>query len=169
VKVNKFSGKCFNCGKNVHISRFCKSKRKQNIANDVKDAMIAIACKKVLMNNNKMWVMDIDATKHMCTEQKAFTNLNKDRQSIVCTTAKYSTKSIGACEVILNTRLNKYEKNPVELKDTLCVPGLRNNLLSVANLQITDILKRLGNIMRRLIGPTARLLLPRQNITICTL
>jgi len=73
------------------------------------------------MNNNKTWVMDSDATKHMCIEQKAFTNLNKDRQSTVYTAAKYSTKSIDAGEVILNARLNKHEKNPVKLKDTLCV------------------------------------------------
>jgi len=66
---------------------------------------------------------------------KAFTNPNKDRQSTVYA-AKYSTKSIGAGEVILHARLNKHEKNPVKLKDTLCVPGLRNNLLSVA--KITD-------------------------------
>jgi len=71
-----------------------------------------------------------------CTEQIAFTNFNKDRQSTIYTAVKYSTKSIGAGEVILNAKLNKHEKNPVKLKDTLCVPGLRNNLLSVA--KITD-------------------------------
>jgi len=61
------------------------------------------------------------ATKHICTEQKAFTNLNKDKQSTVYTATKYSTKLIDAGEVILNARLNKHEKNPVKLKDTLCV------------------------------------------------
>jgi len=89
--------------------------------------------------------MDSGATQHMCTEQKAFTNLNKDRQLIyiayilincVYIATKYLTKSIGAGEVILNARLNKQEKNPVKLKDTLWVPRLRNNLLSVA--KITD-------------------------------
>jgi len=117
VNVNKFSGKCFNCGKNSHISRFCKSKRRQNESSDVNDAMIAIACNAELMNNNKMWVMDSGATKYMCTKQKALTNLNKDRQSTIYTAVKYSTKSIGVSEVILNARLNKHEKNPVQLKD----------------------------------------------------
>jgi len=99
------------------------------------DVMTAIACNAQQMNNNKTWV-DCDATKHMCTEQKAFTNLNKERQSIIYTTAKYITKSIGAGEIILNARLNKHKKNPAKLKDTLCVPGLQNNPLSVA--KITD-------------------------------
>jgi len=71
----------------------------------------------------------------MCNEQKAFTNLDKDKQSIVYTTVKYSTKSIGIGEVVLNAKLNKKEKNSMKLKDTLCVPCLRNNLLSVAKVR----------------------------------
>jgi len=80
--------------------------------------------------------MDSGATKHMCTKQKAYMNLNKDRKSTVYSAAKYLIKSIDAGKVILNARLNKHEKNSVKLKDTLCVPGLRNNLLSVT--KITD-------------------------------
>jgi len=56
VKVNKFSGKHFNCGKNDHISRFCKSKRRQNESSNVDDNMIAIACNAELMKNNETWV-----------------------------------------------------------------------------------------------------------------
>jgi len=78
--------------------------------------MIVIICNAEPMNNNKTWVMDSGVTKHICTEQKAFTN--KDRQSTVYTAAKYSKKSIDAGEVILNARLNKHEKNPVKLEDT---------------------------------------------------
>jgi len=78
-KVNKFNGKCFNCDKNGHISRFYKSKRRQNESSNVDDPMIAIVCNAEIMNNNKTWVMDNGTTKHMCTKQKVFTNLNKDR------------------------------------------------------------------------------------------
>jgi len=102
----------------------------------------------------------------MCTEQKAFTNLNQNRQSTVYIAARYSTKSINVGEVILNARLNKHEKNPMKLKDMLCVPGLRNNLLSVA--KITD--NGYTVTFRKhhaTMDPMARLLLPRQNVTIC--
>jgi len=75
--------------------------------------------------------MDSGVTKHMCTES-VHESYDKDKQSIVNTIAKYSTKSISIGEVVLNARLNKKEKNLVKLKDTLCVPGLRNNLLSIA-------------------------------------
>jgi len=71
--------------------------------------------------------MDSGATKHMYTERKAFTNLNKNNQPYILprNILKYSqSKSIGAGEVILHARLNKHEKNPVKLKDTLCVLGL---------------------------------------------
>jgi len=43
----------------------------------------------------------------MCNERKALTNLDKDKQLTVYTVAKYSTKSIGTGEVVLNVRLNK--------------------------------------------------------------
>jgi len=76
------------------------------------------------------------AQQSTCAPNGKFTNLNKDRRSTVYSAVKYSTKSIGTGEVILNTKLNKHEKNPVKLKDTLCIPGLQNNLLSVA--KITD-------------------------------
>jgi len=80
------------------ISRFCKSKRRQNESSDINDAMNAIGYNAELTNNNKTWVMHNGATKHICTERKAFTNLAEDRQSTVYIVyaTKYSMKSIGA-------------------------------------------------------------------------
>jgi len=69
-------------------------------------------------------MMDSGATTHMCNEREAFTNLNKDKQSTVYTTMKFSTKSISIGEIVLNVKFNKKEKNPMKLEDTLCVPGL---------------------------------------------
>jgi len=137
LKANKFSVKCFNCGKNGHISRFYKSKRIQNESSDVDNAMIVIAFNVELMDTNK--TMDSSAIKHMCTERKAFTNLDKDKQSTIYTAMKYFTKSIGVAEIILKSypaRLNKHEKkfSETEVVRTLCVPDLRNNLLSVTKI-----------------------------------
>jgi len=46
----------------------------------------------------------------MCNEGKAFTILDKDKQSTVYTVAEHSVKSIGSGEVVVNVRLNKNEK-----------------------------------------------------------
>jgi len=93
-------------------------------------------------------------------------NLDKDRQSTVYSATKYSTKSIGTGEVILNERLNKNEKNPVKLKDTLCALGLRNNLLSVAKIinngYIVTFRKHHTTVNRS--DGSVTLLLPRQNV-----
>jgi len=71
------------------------------------------------VNKTRIWVIDSGATKHMCNEGKAFTILDKDKQSTVYTVAEYFVKSISSDEVVVNVRLNKNEKNPVKLKDTL--------------------------------------------------
>jgi len=60
--------------------------------------------------------------------------LDKEKQSTVYTAAKHSTKSMGTGEIVLNPRLNKDEQNSMKLKNTLCVPGLRNNPLFVARI-----------------------------------
>jgi len=73
--------------------------------------MIAIACNAELMNNNRTWVIDSSATKHTCNERKAFTNLDKDKQSTLYTATKYSRKSINTGEVLLNARLHKDKKS----------------------------------------------------------
>jgi len=67
---------------------------------------------------------------------KKFTILDSDGQSKVYTAAEHSVKSIGTGEVIVNTKISRSKKNSVKLKDTLCVPDLRNNLLSVS--KVTD-------------------------------
>lgn len=55
----------------------------------------------------------------MCNEGKEFTILDKDEQSTVYTAAKHFIKSIDSVEVVVNVRLNRNEKNPVKLKNTL--------------------------------------------------
>jgi len=64
--------------------------------------------------------MDRGATKHMCTHSRI--SIKTGNQPY--TAMKYFKKSIGTGKVILNTRLHKNEKNPMKLKDMLCVSDL---------------------------------------------
>lgn len=136
ANTNKFVGKCYNCGKNGHMSRHCKSKPKRNESNDEGNAMTAIACNADIIKKSKIWCLDSGATRHMCNDERIFTNLNKDNQLRVYTASEHFIKSNGVGEVNLSVKLNRRTTNSVKLKNALCVPGLRNNLLSVSS--VTD-------------------------------
>lgn len=135
ANTNKFIGKCYNCGKNGHMSRQCRSKPKRSESNDEGNAMTAIACNADI-KKSKIWCLDSGATRHMCNDEQIFSNLNKDSQLKVYTAGEQFIKSNGVGDVNLSVKLNRYVTNPVKLKNTLCVPGLRNNLLSVSS--VTD-------------------------------
>ena len=71
------------------------------------------------------------ATRHMCNNAQNFKNLMSNEKLRVYTAAEsfIESKSIGI--VALNIQLENDISSRVELKDTLYVPDLRNNFLSV--------------------------------------
>lgn len=133
ANINKFVGKCYNCGKNGHMSRHCKSKPKRNESNDERNAMTAIACNADIIKKSQTWCLDSGATRHMSNDERIFSNLNKDSQLKVYTAGEQFIKSNGVGDININAKINRYVTNPVKLKNALCVPGLRNNLLSVSS------------------------------------
>lgn len=136
ASVNKFSGKCFNCGKSGHMSRSCKAKPKRNEPNDATDAMTAIACNTEIINKSNTWYLDSGATRHMCNDERAFATIKNDERVKVHTASEHFVESDGRGDIKLDAKSNRRITNPVKLKNALYVPELRNNLLSVSN--ITD-------------------------------
>lgn len=136
ANTNKFGGKCYNCGKNGHMSCHCRYKPKRSESNDEGNPMTAIACNADIIKKSKIWCLDSGATRHMCNDERIFTTLNKDYQLKVYTVGEHFVKSNGVGDVNLSAKLNRYVTNSVKLKNALCVPGLRNNLLSVSS--VTD-------------------------------
>ncbi|KAL0116419.1 hypothetical protein PUN28_009806 [Cardiocondyla obscurior] len=132
----KFSGKCFNCGKSGHMSRFCKAKPKRSEANDATEAMTAIACKAEIINKSNTWYLDSGATRHMCNNESAFATLKNDERIKVHTASEHFVESGGRGDIKLDAKSNRQLINQVKLKNALYVPELRNNLLSVSS--ITD-------------------------------
>lgn len=138
VKANtqKFVGKCYNCGKNGHMSRHCKSKQKSNESNEVDNVMTAIACNTEIVKKSKVWCLDSGATRHMCNDERIFTTMNENNQSKVYTAAEHFVQSNGEGDVNLSAKLNRHVTKSIKLKNALYVPELRNNLLSVPS--VTD-------------------------------
>ncbi|CAK9796277.1 Retrovirus-related Pol polyprotein from transposon TNT 1-94 [Anthophora plagiata] len=127
--------KCFNCGKLGHKIAECRVKRKHNESHNATDAMTTIACNTEPVKSG-MWCIDSGATKHMCNDESKFVALDNGERSKVYTAAENYVDSPGVGNVKLNVKINKHAINPVKLKNTLYVPGLRNNLVSVSS--VTD-------------------------------
>ncbi|KOC63584.1 Copia protein [Habropoda laboriosa] len=124
----KYKGKCYNCGKLGHISRYCKSKTKRK---NFVDAMTAIAFTK-----RDIWCLDSGATRHMCSSRNKFSVLERDASTNVYTAADQCVKSRGEGKINLSVKANLKDTNTVKLSNVIYVPELRNNLLSVS--AITD-------------------------------
>lgn len=124
--------KCYTCGKTGHKSSVCRSKHKGNAVNNKSDAMLTVASNTQTMENTDAWCIDSGATRHMCNDKQKFEIINNNEQSKVYTATKSHAKSTGTGDVTLKVQINRRE-NSVKLKDTMCVPDLRNNLLSVAS------------------------------------
>ncbi|CAK9830520.1 Retrovirus-related Pol polyprotein from transposon TNT 1-94 [Anthophora retusa] len=126
MKVNS------NCGRMGHKSVECRTKYKRNETNNVNDTMITIASNTEPVKRSGTWCIDSGATRHMCNDEQKFETLKDSERSKVFTAAEHYVKSTGTGEIKLNAKINRHVKNSVKLKDTMCVPELRNNLLSVA-------------------------------------
>lgn len=126
ANVNKFSGKCFNCGKSGHMSRFCRAKPKRSESNDATDAMTAIACNTEISNRLNTWYLDSGATRHMCNNERAFATIKNDERLRVHTASEHFVESGGRGDIKLDAKLNRQITNPVKLKNALYVPELRN-------------------------------------------
>lgn len=132
--LKKFTGKCFNCSKIGHKSADCRIKTKRGETNNKSDAMTAIVCN-TKVEQSSDWFLDSGATRHMCNDDQRFTVLNDTDRSKVFTAAEHCMDSSSVGEINMEVK-NRGSKNMVKLKDTMYVPALRNNLMSVST--ITD-------------------------------
>jgi hypothetical protein len=137
MNTPKFDGKCFNCDKVGHRSRDCRIKPKQNKTSNADNALTSIACNAELTTESGVWCLDSGATRHMCNNRQKFGTLNKDDNTRVYTASEHFIESVGSGDINVNLRTNKrIENNQIKIQNALCVPKLRNNLLSVPS--ITD-------------------------------
>lgn len=125
----KFAGKCFNCGKIGHKSAECRVKSKHRETNNKSDAMTAIVCN-IEISTSSDWFLDSSATRHMCNDSRKFTVLNDTDRSRIFTAAEHSVDSSSTGEINLEVK-NRESKNIIKLRDTMFIPALQNNLMSV--------------------------------------
>lgn len=152
--------KCYKCGKIGHRAKNCYSGKKPNeqsssnaedmcfftdrteTSNSAKDeCFIANRCEdeSLLVRNPvdfSVWCFDSGSTSHMCRDAKSFTEINVNSAQGTLNLANSACTSVmgkGTVSTILETE-NKSKF--VKFENTLFVPDLRTNLISVG--KVTD-------------------------------
>lgn len=126
-----FKFKCYSCGKLGHKAVDCRSKRKatDKESSNSNDTMYAEAAN-TFSSENKGWCLDSGATSHMCSQKERFESISVEK----CPQLKLAngdTTSIEGCGSVPWKASNKFSTN---LSNTLYVPDLRENLLSVSKI-----------------------------------
>jgi transposase InsO family protein len=129
-----FKIRCFKCNRPGHKAAECRSK---NGSENVKCA------KSVCLNtsstrsesSNRSWCLDSGATSHLCNEIRYFRTINDSKRSTLNLANSATTKTMG--EGTVEFTANVYgDTTNVSLSNTLHVPDLRTNLMSIG--KITD-------------------------------
>lgn len=138
-KLNKPEIRCYRCKRVGHKANECRSKfqNKQTAKNveNAKDVDLFISEALHTHQDNTRWCLDSGATSHLCKEISKFTRLCEDGPGKL-NLANDTSTDVTAKGIVSITTGKPKEMTNVTLNNTLHVPDLRTNLLSVA--KITD-------------------------------
>lgn len=129
-KEEKFKYACNFCGKRGHMAKDCWIKDKKNGRKNESSRNAEVAMQ--INGERDSWCLDSGASSHMCADKLKFNSLKSPGAKVLHLANSNSTEIKGSGIVKLRTNTGFTAK----LEDTLYVPDLRSNLLSVA--KITD-------------------------------
>ncbi|KAE8669328.1 tir-nbs resistance protein [Hibiscus syriacus] len=152
-KSRKFDGKCYNCGKMGHMAKDCWTKKKpvesntatscskENsedgwdaealFATEEEDLALTVTTPERIDYKND-WIVDSGCSNHMTGDKQKLQNLSEYNGGRVVVTADNSRLPITHIGKTIVTP--RYNTNQVQLQDVYHVPGMKKNLLSVAQL-----------------------------------
>jgi hypothetical protein len=132
-KIERLKFVCHTCGKIGHMAKDCRSKLfkpknpKTKPTESIRKAEVVM---KLHVEHDKRWCLDSGASSHMCSEKAKFQEMKNSKVQTLNLANSCSTKIVGSGTV----KLSVEENLTVRLDETLYVPDLRSNLLSVAKM-----------------------------------
>ena len=149
----KFDGECYNCGKRGHMAKDCWTKKKPVESNTATssskensedgwdaEALFAMEEEELALtvttperiDYKNDWIVDSGCSNHMTGDKQKLQNLSEYKGGRVVVTADNSRLPITHIGKTIVTP--RYNSNQVPLQDVYHVPGMKKNLLSVAQL-----------------------------------
>jgi hypothetical protein len=132
-KIQRFKFACHTCGKIGHMAKDCRSKLfkpKNPKTKPTESTRKAEIVMKLHVEHDKRWCLDSGASSHMCSEKARFQEMKTPKVQTLNLANSCLTKIVGSGTV----KLSVEENLTVRLDETLYVPDLRSNLLSVAKM-----------------------------------
>ena len=149
----RFEGKCYNCGKKGHMAKDCWSNKRPAESNAatsnskerseddwdaeasfaVEEEELALTASTVeRIDYENDWIVDSGCSNHMTGDKQKLQSLSKYKGNRVVVTANNSRLPIA--HIGKTVVAPQYSSNEVSLQNVYHVPGMRKNLLSVAQL-----------------------------------
>lgn len=121
--------RCNYCKKLGHKASDCFAKRnvEQKAGHATETALLANS-----MDQQKAWCLDSGCTSHLCSNKELFVNTRNVSSGLKLANS-HTTEVKAMGDVRITASVNERDKN-VRLMDTLYVPDLRTNLLSVSKI-----------------------------------
>lgn len=128
---SKFKYACHTCGKIGHMARDCRSKsfnkKKQNNKTEASCNVNEVANN--IQEYYGKWCLDSGASSHMCPAEEKFGNIENKKNGQLALANNNTTEIRGIGNIQFESSDCK-----IKLKETLFVPDLRTNLLSVSKI-----------------------------------
>ncbi|CAK9826054.1 Retrovirus-related Pol polyprotein from transposon TNT 1-94 [Anthophora retusa] len=133
----KPSFRCFRCNEVGHRASECKQARgdDRRYTKASRHTSLYAEALRVDTSRDKKWCLDSGCTSHLCNDANRFQTIKKANHSLLNLASNATTTVDGRGTVEIVTRVGGTTRN-INLEETLYIPDLRSNLLSVA--KITD-------------------------------
>lgn len=138
TKPNKFTGRCYKCGKRGHRKSECKNRQpteanlssSKSESNNKSVCFVSNVAKDV--ENKCVWILDSGSSEHLINDESYFCSFKSLNMPLKINVAK-ENQSMEATKVgsINAVALVQTKSIPIEVTNVLFVPDLRCNLLSV--------------------------------------